>query len=105
MDDVSKATQRAWGQALSADDANLARHIENCLKTRCNSAIGQCRSNKGPCANQEFRLAGRRACRPLKREIMEGERNACEKTVGRIMSLHERNKPSGDDSPGPSFSE
>lgn len=88
MDDITKAVSNAFAKTLAANAPDLQTAILNCLKTRCNSAIGKCRAKDGPCPEKRISLESRRACRPLKRVIMgmEANENICSDKARRLFA-------------------
>ena len=86
MDELSKAVSAQFATKLAADDAGLYSVILNCLKTRCNSTVGKCRSKEGPCPVQKISLDSRRACRPLKKYIMKANEHECTEKARRLFA-------------------
>ena len=87
MDGISKAIVAQLSEGLAQGDASLQTSIGNCLRSRCQKVVGQCRGSSGPCPTKEMRLQAIRSCRAIKRELMDGDAMVatCERKINKMQ--------------------
>ena len=77
MDPVADALREGLVDHVVGDDPKLKSTAINCLKIQCQRSLAQCRADRGPCPQKAAHLEARRACRPLKKDIMEAMYPEC----------------------------
>mmetsp|Transcript_76175 Transcript_76175/g.217573 ORF Transcript_76175/g.217573 Transcript_76175/m.217573 type:complete len:179 (+) Transcript_76175:501-1037(+) len=83
---LSIAMAEASG-AAGAEAAALQAEIGKCLQMKCQREVGKCKASNGPCPQPAGRMVARRACRPIKQELMAGLEEFCTGRAERVVGL------------------